>query len=47
MFELVDLDGKEKLTIGDMLRLSDNLGFNLTPDEIQTIVKNIAGPKER
>jgi Ca2+-binding EF-hand superfamily protein len=47
MFDLVDLEGKEKLTISELLRLSDNLGFNLTFDEIQTIVKNIAGPKER
>jgi hypothetical protein len=30
-----------------LLRLSDQLGFNLSPDEIQTIVKNVAGPKER
>lgn len=47
MFDLVDLDGKEKLTVGDLLRLSDQLGYGLSPEEIQTIVKNVAGPKER
>lgn len=47
MFELADLEGKEKLTVGDLLRLSDNLGLNFTPEEIQTIVKSVAGPRER
>lgn len=32
MFELVDLEGKEKLTIGDLLKISDNLGYGLSPD---------------
>jgi len=31
MFELADLEGKEKLTVGDLLRLSDNLGLSFTP----------------
>jgi len=29
------------------LRFSDNLGYGLTLEEIQTLVKNVAGPKER
>ena len=47
MFELVDLEGKEKLTIGDLLRISDHLNYGLSPDEIQQIVRKIAGPKAR
>ena len=47
MFELVDLEGKEKLTIGDLLRISDQLGYGLSVDEIGQLVRNIAGPKAR
>lgn len=47
MFELADLEGKEKLTVGDLLRLSDNLGLSFSPEQIQTIVKSVAGPRER
>lgn len=47
MFNLVDLEGKERLSVGDLLRLSDSLGFGLTPEEVQSLVKNIGGHKER
>ena len=32
MFELVDLEGKEKLTIGDLLKISDQLDYGLNID---------------
>ena len=47
MFELVDLEGKEKLTYSDLKRISQNLDLDFEEPEITEIIHNLAGPKER
>ena len=49
MFYLVDLEGKDKLTFSDLIKVSDYLGYTLSPQEIEQIIKQVnktTGKKE-
>ena len=43
MFGLVDEENKEILTFVDLKRISDQLKFNLTDEELQEVINNVAG----
>jgi Ca2+-binding EF-hand superfamily protein len=43
MFGLVDPDGKEVLEFADLKRISDQLKFNLSEEELQEVINNVAG----
>ncbi len=43
MFGLVDEENKEILTFVDLKRISEQLKFNLTDEELQEVINNVAG----
>jgi centrin-3 len=43
MFALVDPDQKEILDVEDLRRISEQLKYNLTEDDIKEVVNNVAG----
>ena len=43
MFDLVDIDQKELLDLDDLKRISEQLKYNLTDDELQEVVNNVSG----
>lgn len=43
MFALVDPEQKEVLEMEDLKRISEQLKYNLTEDDIKEVVNNVAG----
>ncbi|CAK65330.1 unnamed protein product (macronuclear) [Paramecium tetraurelia] len=43
LFKLIDVDGKGTLDKGDLHKISEELRFNLTEDDIEEIIHNVAG----
>ena len=43
MFDLVDVRGKTELDFEDLRRISDQLRFSLTDDDIREVIANVAG----
>lgn len=43
MFTLVDQEKKEILTLDDLRRISELMKYNLTDEDIQEVVNNVAG----
>jgi Ca2+-binding EF-hand superfamily protein len=47
MFNLIDLECKDKLSFADLIKVSDYLGFSLTVEELQHILEGIVGKGKR
>jgi Ca2+-binding EF-hand superfamily protein len=43
MFELIDPEQKETLEFSDMQRVSQQLKYKLSDEEIQEVINNVAG----
>lgn len=43
MFALVDEENKDILTFADLKKISEQLKFNLTEEELQEVINNVAG----
>lgn len=43
MFALVDPEAKEVLEFADLKRISDQLKFNMSDEDIQEVINNVAG----
>lgn len=42
-FQLVDREGEDRITFNNMKKLAQQLKYNLTEDQIQEVIQNIAG----
>lgn len=43
MFDLVEGDSKDVLTYEDLQRISEQLKFNLSDEDLQEVINNVAG----
>lgn len=47
IFDLCDIEGKEKLTFSDLRKISDAMKYNLSDDSIQQIITAVSGKGKR
>lgn len=43
MYDLVNPDQKEVLNLDDLKRISEQLKYNMSEDELQEVINNVAG----